>query len=41
MHRVFGTAPLDPIELCRAALVSVVILPAMAVDKVVTRLMRR
>ena len=30
MHRVFGTAPLEPVDLGRAALVAVVILPAMA-----------
>ena len=38
MHRIFGTAPLDPVDLGRAALVAVVILPAMAVEKIVTRL---
>jgi Ca2+-transporting ATPase len=37
MHRIFGTAPLDPIDLGRAALVAVVILPAMVVEKLVTR----
>ena len=37
MHRVFGTAPLDPVDLGRAALVAVVILPAMGVEKILTR----
>jgi magnesium-transporting ATPase (P-type) len=41
MHRIFGTAPLDPVDLGRAALVAVVILPAMAVEKIVTRMLRR
>ncbi len=37
MHRVFGTAPLDPIDLGRAALVATAILPAMLVEKALTR----
>jgi Ca2+-transporting ATPase len=37
MQRVFGTAPLDPGDLGRAALVALVILPAMAVEKRWTR----
>jgi magnesium-transporting ATPase (P-type) len=37
MHRVFGTAPLDPWDLGRAALVGIVILPAMGFEKIMTR----
>jgi magnesium-transporting ATPase (P-type) len=37
MHRVFGTAPLDPADLGRAALVAMVILPAMGMEKILTR----
>jgi hypothetical protein len=36
MHRVFGTAPLDPDDLGRAALAALVILPAMVVEKALT-----
>jgi magnesium-transporting ATPase (P-type) len=37
MHRVFGTASLDPWDLGRAALVGIVILPAMGFEKIMTR----
>jgi Ca2+-transporting ATPase len=37
MHRIFGTAPLDPIDLGRAVLVALVILPAMLLEKLLTR----
>jgi Ca2+-transporting ATPase len=37
MHRVFGTAPLALLDLGRAALVAAVILPAMVVEKALTR----
>jgi Ca2+-transporting ATPase len=40
MHRVFGTAPLALIDLGRAALVAMVILPAMLVEKALTRRQR-
>jgi magnesium-transporting ATPase (P-type) len=41
MHRVFGTAPLALADLGRAALVAVVILPAMVIEKILTRRRRR
>jgi Ca2+-transporting ATPase len=37
MHRIFGTAPLDPVDLGRAALVALVILPAMLAEKAFAR----
>jgi Ca2+-transporting ATPase len=37
MHRIFGTAPLDPADLGRAALVAATILPVMLVEKALTR----
>jgi Ca2+-transporting ATPase len=41
MHRIFGTAPLDPADLGRAALVAMVILPAMVIEKALTRRLDR
>ena len=41
MHRVFGTAPLALADLGRAALVALVILPAMGMEKILTRRRRR
>jgi Ca2+-transporting ATPase len=37
MHRVFGTAPLDPADLARAAGVALLVLPVMAVEKALSR----
>jgi Ca2+-transporting ATPase len=37
MNRVFGTAPLDPGDVARAAAVSLVVLPVMAVEKALSR----
>jgi Ca2+-transporting ATPase len=37
MHRVFGTRPLDPGDVGRAALVALVVLPVMAVEKAMSR----
>ena len=37
MHRIFGTAPIDLDDVGRAALVAAVILPAMLVEKALTR----
>ncbi len=37
MHRVFGTAPLELADLGRAALVAAVILPAMVIEKALTK----
>ncbi len=37
MHRVFGTAALDPEDLAKAAAVALVVIPAMALEKALSR----